>query len=288
MLWTLPLLILAVILMWGWVSSGLIIKMGRTPLDVSPRSFGYDFEPFKVVTEDDVELDGWFVPSKVKSKSTIIILHGWGANRSDVIPSTIFLGEHYNLAYFDFRNHGRSGGGETSLTCLEMKDYIAVAKYLKNHKTSETRLMAVFGFSMGGSVAITGTTKLPDIKAVIAESPFSSFNETVVRFAGLFYGIPRPVVPLTLIFTRLRLGFDPEECAPIYHVAKLSPRPLLLIQAGEDARMPPSEGKALFDAAKEPRELWLVPNTDHGSIQDKLPEDYKKKILGFYQKWLKN
>ena len=288
MIWAIPFILLFVVLLWGYLSSNLIIRNSRTPLEANPRTFGYDFEPFKTKTEDDVEIEGWLVPAKIKTKSAIVVLHGWGANRSDVVPSTIFLGQHYNLAYFDFRNHGLSGGNESSLTCSEIKDFIAVVKFLKNHKSPMCESIAVYGFSMGGSVAISGSVKIPDIKAVVAESPFSSFNGTVVRFAGLFYKIPAVAVPLTLIFTRFRLGFDPEECAPIYHISKISPRPLFLIQAGSDARMPVSEGKALFEAAKEPKEFWLVPDVDHGDIYKTAPQEYEKRILGFYRKWLKS
>ena len=288
MIWTIPFLLIFVVVLWGYLSSNLIMKIPRAPTEAIPRTFGYEFEPFSVQSEDDIPLEGWFVPAKKRSSTTLFVLHGWGANRSDVLPSTIFLGEHYNLVYFDFRNHGVSGGEESSLTCSEMKDFIAVVKYTKLNRAPMCRQMAVFGFSMGASVAIVGSTKLPDMQAVVAESPFASFNEIVSRFAERFYGIPRFIVPLTLIFTRMRLGFDPEECAPLYHVAKLSPRPLFIIQAASDASMPVSEGQGIYETAKEPKEIWIVPNADHGEVFEKTGVEYQKRILAFYQKWLKN
>ena len=288
MLWALPFLLLVFVGLWGYVSSNMIIKIPRMPPAANPKSFGYDFEPFSTLTEDEIKIEGWIVPSKTKTGSTIVVLHGWGANRSDVLLSTIFLAQHYHLVYFDFRNHGTSGGSETSLTCSEIKDFSAVIRFLKTEKKVYAENIAAFGFSMGAAVALSGAARIQDIKAVIAESPFSSFNDTVARFAGIFFGVPRFAVPLTLIFTRLRLGFDPEECSPIYHIAKISPRPVFIIQAGGDVRMPPSEGQSLFEMAREPKELWLVPQADHGTIFEKEPEQYQKRILGFYQKWLKN
>lgn len=286
MVWFFLLIVLAAIFFWGFVTSNLILKIPRLPLDANPKTFGHEYESFKIVTEDGVEIEGWFVPAKLKSEKTIVVLHGWGANRSDVLPSTIFLSSDYNMVYFDFRNHGRSGGNSTSLTCLEVKDFLSVVRYLKSEKREISKIIGVFGFSMGGSVAITGSSQVPEIKAVIAESPFSSFNRTVIRFAKLFYGIPSVFVPPTLIATRIRLGFNPEKCSPIYWVDKLSPRPLLLIQGEADQRMPVIEGQSLYDRAGEPKEIWIVPGADHGTIREDQTEQYQSRISQFFRKYL--
>lgn len=288
MSWVFLVLVLAAVTFWGFVTSNLILKIPRLPLDANPKSFGYEFESFKTLTEDGVEIEGWFVPAKKESKTSILVLHGWGANRSDVLPSTIFLTSDYNMVYFDFRNHGRSGGNKTSLTFLEIKDFLAVVNYLKNKKSPFAQNLGVFGFSMGGSVAISGSYQIPEVKAVIAESPFASFNSTVVRFAKLFYGIPSYFVPMTLVATRLRLGFDPEKYSPIYWVNKLSPRPLLIIQGGADPRMPISEGQSLYDKAGEPKEIWIVPGADHGTIREEKSEEYKTRIAQFFKRYLGN
>ncbi|MBI3012598.1 MAG: alpha/beta fold hydrolase [Elusimicrobia bacterium] len=283
-----PILFILLIIFWGFVTSNLILKIPRAPLDFNPKSFGFEFESFKTLTEDGIEIDGWFIPSKNKSQKTILVLHGWGANRSDAVSSTIFLAQNHNLVYFDFRNHGRSGGNKTSLTCLEIKDFESVVRYLKSQKPDQVKSLGIFGFSMGGAVAISGAAKIPEIQAVIAESPFASYKKSVYRFAKLFYGIPAIIVPITLYFARWRLGFDPEDCSPIYHVHKLSPRPLLIIQGGNDPRMPVSEGQSLYDKAGEPKEIWVVPGADHGGIHENDPKEYQRKILEFYKKWLKN
>lgn len=255
--------------------------------EFNPKSFGYFFESFATFSEDQIKIEGWFVPAKEKSSTVIFVLHGWGANRSDVLPKTIFLAKEYNLVYFDFRNHGSSGGNKTSLTCLEIKDFRAVVAFIEKEKKEFARRAGVFGFSMGGSVAITGGAELPQIQAIVAESPFSSYQETVYRFAKLFYKAPRMVVAITLCFIQARLGFDPEKWSPIYFVSKIAPRSLLIIQGGNDARMPVKEGQDLYNAAKEPKELWIVPGTDHGSISEKNPEEYQKKVLNFFENGFK-
>lgn len=286
MIWIILIILLVIFLLWGYYSSNLLFKIPRAPLDANPKTFGFEFESFKTKTEDGIQIDGWFVPAKQKTNAAIFVLHGWGANRSDVLGLTAFLGEKFNLIYFDFRNHGTSGSGKTSLTCAEIKDFKAVVKFIRKEKNGFTQRIGVFGFSMGGSVAISGSASIPEIKAVVAESPFSSFNGTVRRYAKVIFGLPQSSVPIALFFIRMRLGFDPEPCSPIYHAAKLSPRPLFIIQGGGDVRMPISEGQTLFDAALEPKEIWIVPQADHGGIRDLAQEEYHKRVFEFFNKWI--
>ena len=286
MIWAFPLLIIIVAFLWAYLSSNLIMQIPRFPIEAGPAAFGLEFEPFTVVTDDSVRIEGWFVPAKKPSTTTLFALHGWGANRSDVLAHTAFLGEKYNLVYFDFRNHGASGNALNSLTCSEISDFMTVARHVRKNHADKAKQMAVFGFSMGAAVAIAGAAKMPDIKAVVAESPFASFNETVVRFARHFYGIPRFIIPLTLWAVRLRLGFDPEDCAPLYHVDKLSPRPLFIIQGSNDQRMPVTEGQGLYETAREPKDIWVIQGADHGDAYDMAGPEYQKRILDFYAKWL--
>ena len=286
MIWALPFILLLVAALWAYVSSNLIMQIPRFPLEADPKKFGLEFEPFTVASEDGVRLVGWFVPAKRPSATTIFALHGWGANRGDALAHTFFLSEKYNLVYFDFRNHGDSGDALNSLTCSEIGDFMSVVKYAKKNRAASVEKMAVFGFSMGAAVAIAGSAKIQDIRAVVAESPFSSFNETVVRFARHFYGIPRFLIPFTLMAVRRRLGFDPEDCAPLYCEDKLSPRPLFIIQGAADQRMPVTEGRGIYETAREPKDIWVVPDADHGEAFDKAGPEYQKRILDFYAKWL--
>ena len=248
-----------------------------------PDLLGLPFENVSFPSTDGVPLKGWFIPAE-GSEKTIIVCHGWGAEMSNVLPSTAFLHKGgYNLFYFDFRNHGESGGTVSSIGPLESRDFEAAIQFLQKNKAGSVRWMGVFGLSMGGAVSLTMTAHKPILKAVVAESSFSSFNESVARYAKLFYGVPRiPLVPITLFFVRWRLGMDPEEFSPLHHIHRISPRPVLLIQGDEDIRMPPSEGRILYEKAREPKELWTVPGADHGEAHSKDPQTYERKVLEFY------
>lgn len=286
MIWSLALLAAALLVAWGWYSSGLLLSISRAPVDAIPASFGLPYEDVAFTSSDGVALAGWFIPAPSPSDVTLVVCHGWGANRSDVLPHTAFLRRGgYNLLYFDFRNHGESGGRRSSLLPMEIRDLEAAIRFLQEKRPEQARRIGLFGLSMGGAVSIVTAARRPEIGAVVAESPFTSFYGVVVRFAKLFYGVPRyPLVPVTLLFVRLRLGMNPEQDSPIRHVHRISPRPLFLIQGGRDVRMPSSEGEALFARAGEPKALWTVPGADHGESAEIAGKEYEDRILAFYQK----
>jgi dienelactone hydrolase len=59
-------------------------------------------------------------------------------------------------------------------------------------------------------------------------------------------------------------GFGPADLDPTRFIGALSPRPLLMINARHDVVVPASAAQALFDAAREPREIeWSDTGHDH-------------------------
>ncbi len=277
--------ITAFILLWGWYSSGLVMHLSRFPLHAIPATFGLPSETINFSSEDGVPLAGWFIEASPASDVTLIVCHGYGANRSDVLPSTHFLNKRggYNLLYFDFRNHGESGGNVTSLGALEQRDLRAAIAYLKKEKPAQCARLGLFGLSMGGSVALSVAAKTPSVAAVAAESAFSSYDEVIARFARLFYHVPRyPFIPITLTFVKLRFGFTPDSFSPIHSIDRISPRPVFLIQGDSDARMPVSEGEALYARAKEPKALWTVPGADHAQVAEVAGAEFERRLLEFF------
>lgn len=104
----------------------------RKPLDAWPDQYGLPYENVYFKTEDKVQLRGWFIPSAQYSNKTIILMHGWGMNRADILKNTYFLHDlGFNLFYFDFRALGESGGKTSSIGYLEIKDAAAAIRFLK-------------------------------------------------------------------------------------------------------------------------------------------------------------
>ena len=290
MILNIVILLVIFIFIWGWFSSSLILKVPKLSLEINPASFNLDFENTKFLTSDKIKISGWFIHSRSveKSDKTIIICHGWGANKSDVFPSTMYLiKQGFNLLYFDFRNHGKSGGNVSSIGKLESSDLTAAVEYLKKEKPEFSKKIGVYGISMGASVAILTAAEDERISALVVDSPFSSFNYIVVRYAKLFYKIPKyPLTPVTFLFAKIRLGFNPDDFSAVRHIKKISPRPIFFIHGANDERIPVAECKKLYNLAGEPKEFWSVPGADHMESHSKDPFEYERKVGEFFQRYL--
>ncbi len=281
------LVILSSVVIWGWFSSRLILNVPRLPDYATPKNIQRPFEEISFKSGNRL-IAAWFIPSKANhTEKTVIICHGWGASKGDLLLTTSFLLDHFNLLYFDFTNHGESGGNKTSMGKYEAEDIVSAVDYLKKYKKKESQNVGVYGFSMGASVAIYATSKDKRINALIAESPFYSFNEIVAHYAKTFLNMPpRPFADLAILFSAIRLGFFPEKYAPSKNVQNVSPAPILIIGASGDKNIPLHIVKKVFEKSSSPKELKIFESTGHGSTYSDHKEEYKNTLISFFKKHL--
>lgn len=270
--------------LWGWRSSSWVVRGEREPLTTTPRTFGFPFSNETFSSSDGTPLKAWFVPAASANDVTLVICHGWGANRSNILERTHFLRTrgNYNLFYFDFRNHGESGEGQTSLSRNEIDDLQRALAHLRSAHPAASVRVGLYGMSMGGAVALWVAARQTDVAAVAAESPYAVASEAVARYGRLFYRAPFWMSWITWAFVRARLGFNPDDAAPVRVIHRVSPRPLFLLQGGRDARTPPSEGQRLCAAARDPKILWTVPAADHGELAEVGGQEYQDRLLAFF------
>ena len=56
---------------------------------------------------------------------------------------------------------------------------------------------------------------------------------------------------------------DPVPLAPHEAVERIAPTPLLIVHGDADAFFPLEHAHQLFEAAREPKELWIEPGYGH-------------------------
>ena len=269
----------------AYLKSDSIIKPARMPLNILPEHFSLAYEPIQLRADDGVFLKGWFVPAvKAGSDKTIIICHGWGSNKGEILNDTHFLAEEgYNLFYFDFRASGESKGLISTIGYLEVKDFEAAYEFLKKYKSEESKHIGLLGLSMGSSVAIYAASKNKDIKCLVAENAFYSYTRVIANWSWLRMKMPYwPLVPITLFFVRIKLKADPDRYSPRYNIGNVV-KPILFVNAEHDDLVPIKDGKKLFDkCASEKKELWIVPGAVHAKCAEVSGENYRKKIINFF------
>jgi fermentation-respiration switch protein FrsA (DUF1100 family) len=65
-------------------------------------------------------------------------------------------------------------------------------------------------------------------------------------------------------------------------MAKLSPRPLLMIHGGSDTYIKPDMARKVFEHARPPKEFWLVEGAKHNQAIQVAGEEYQQRVLEFF------
>ncbi len=252
----------------------------------TPAGHGLAYEDVHFTTADGLRLHGWFVPAE-QPRGTVVFCHGHaGTPAPDLVYVPAFRARGYNVLLFDFRAHGQSEGRTTSLGYFERRDLEAAIGYLESRGIHRVGLL---GFSMGAAVAMSTAPDSPAVAAVVADCGFAELWHVAARGA-LDFGVPHALAGaigwLIVLMASLRLGAPLWTADPIRHVAKIAPRPLLIIQGGRDVFVPTHAARRLFDAAGEPKELWIVFEAQHRAVDRVVPGAYYERVLGFFDRWL--
>lgn len=272
-----------------WWGAGIILHPpAMSPMWIFPEQFGLRYEKVAFKTRDGLELRGWFIPSTTGEKRTIVMCHGWGDNKGELLKQTYFLNENggFNLLYFDFRSHGESEGEITTIGGLETIDFDAAIDWLRKAKPGLADSIGVFGLSMGAAVTVASLPKHPDLRCAVVESPFSDYRTVIKRWAWNNMKLPYyPLVALTLVILRSRVKdpeidrFNPVEAAP-----RIAPRPLFVIGGEFDRLMTPEDVRKVFEAAREPKQLWMVPEAWHAKCREAAGMEYDTRVTGFFSR----
>jgi alpha-beta hydrolase superfamily lysophospholipase len=251
------------------------LATGHTPLD--PPALAYHDVSF--TTADGLVLRGWHLPGQ--NGATVILVHGFARERGELLPEARWLVKQgYSALLFDSRAQGASDGAHISLGYLEALDIRAAVDFVLERSPGER--IGVMGYSMGAVAAIQAAAEDTRIQAVIAVSPFATLRASVDhRLARL-----RPLAPLITWWGERMTGLRLDDLRPVDVVAALSPRPILIMQAGGDKMVPPDSGRRLYEAAAAPKELWSVPGVAHVDFRQAVPEPYQRRMIDFFQRYL--
>ncbi len=188
----------------------------------------------------------------------MVIVHGAGsqkANHGDFGRACAAAG--WAALAYDQRGHGES---TDEMSPEALADVGRMARFLAAREGVDPERICVRGSSMGGFVAIHGAATSDSIAAVIAICPAG--EEHLLR--GLREG--------SLEFragdrARADLQAWLAEHDLRDAVALLGRKPLILIHAEGDERIPSGFSAELYERAAEPRKLVILPGGHHRSAQ---------------------
>jgi hypothetical protein len=102
---------------------------------------------------------------------------------------------------------------------------------------------------------VAHTAYRENIRALVVESAFSGYRRITREKLGDFW--------LTWPFQYPLSWTVSDEYNPSEAVARISPIPLLVIHGDRDPIVPVHHGQRLFELAREPKQLWIVPGGGH-------------------------
>ena len=267
------------------------VRPRRVPPQHTPDDVGItDWEEVRFPTPDGLQLAAWFVPPDPQSDgATLILLHGARNNREEMLLQAAMLHEHgYGALLLDFRAHGESEGTLSTLGYAEVEDLRGAVAYLQTRPEVNPERIGVVGNSMGGAVAIRGAARIPEIRVVVAQSAYTSVEDNVATAVRAFMRLPPGLfAPLVVWFGERETGLDIRQVRPIDDVARLAPRAILIVQGARDHAVPPENGIRLYEAAGQPKELYLVAGAGHGGFMRVAPQEYKSRVIGFLDRYLR-
>jgi pimeloyl-ACP methyl ester carboxylesterase len=217
-----------------------------------------------LVTQDGIPIDTVHLPGR--RELAIVMAHGF--TQSWQTPMVWKIAQRFNLAAgvvtFDFRGHGRSGGLST-LGDKEINDLDVAVHYARE---LGYKRIATVGFSMGSSVALRQGGLRGGVDAVVSVSgPGHWYYRGTEPMRRVHFAVERRVGRMFVRhFLKTRIapaGWDPVPLPPADAAARISPVPLLIVHGDKDGYFPPEHGRQLYESAREPRELWLLPGFGH-------------------------
>jgi len=246
----------------------------------TPEAVGLSVMPAEFTSSDGIPLRGWWNPGE-SSKPVIIFCHGLNRSRLELLERAAESSRRgYGVLLFDLRNHGESGRAYTTIGVHESRDVCAARKYVTEHAASRPQVM--WGVSMGASSAILAAEQCPGAAAIVSDSSFLSFRETIAHHVGLFFRLPAfPIANLIVAITEWRAGFDADDGDVEAAVRKID-LPILFIAGGADRRMPPALAERLMNASRNSgRKLLVIPGAGHGEAFARDRDTYLNSVFEF-------
>jgi uncharacterized protein len=216
-------------------------------------------------------IHGWWIPSRstYSAKSKVLLsFHGKGGNISTSSLSKAKELQRLGFSIFlvDYRGYGLSRGNFPSEKQV-YEDAELAWQYLVKSRQIPTSNIYIYGYSLGGAIAVNLAVNHPEAAALVVESSLTSMR--LVATNSAIYRL----FPLDLILT--------EKFDSLTKISQLKV-PLLVIHGTADEVIPFQMGKVLFNAAKVPKQIQLFPNGSH-AIATKDIHKYLETIKDFYQ-----
>lgn len=224
-----------------------------------------DMAVVNVETDDGLALTSWYAMPK-DGKPVILYFQGNAGTWADRdFKAAPLIKAGFGVWLTGYRGFGGNPGSPSEVGLYA--DARAALKYLEAKGIGPERIV-LYGESLGSGVATEVAATLAEAgtpaRGMILEAPLSSMGAAA---QGHY-----PFVPAKLL---VKDRYDNES-----KIGAIS-TPLLILHGDRDRVIPQSHGKALYNAAKQPKLAFWVSGGAHSNLYD---FGAGQKVLGFLEK----
>ena len=249
-----------------------------------PADLPFNVEEITFEGGDGLRMAGWKVPSQ--NGATIILLHGYGGNRTAMLwHAKRLVSAGYGVLMYDERASGESEGTRRSYGWEDPRDVQGAIRFIQTQSEDGPERIGIAGCSIGAQIALQSAGYEPEIEAVWADGPSS------LRAKDL-PSPKNPIVALIIIgnysldwMVELNLGM--EAPTPLVDtIGNIAPRPIMLIGGGKSQPWIGNEGEMMIPRyakfAGSNAQTWIIPEAVHCDGPARRPEEYAQRMIEFF------
>ena len=257
---------------------------GPASTAVGTLSTDFPAKPVQFPVNAEPPVHGWLVNGE-PGNGVVLLAHSIRSNRLEMLSRARFLKEQgYSVLLIDLQAHGESPGKRITFGARESESIAAAITFLR--ETFPHEKIGAIGVSLGAAAIVLAKHTIK-LDAVILESLHPTIEEAVENRLKLHFGeYGSALLPLILFQFSFYLDIPIDELSPITEIDNLN-TPLLLISGTNDAHTTLPETERLFAAAREPKEIWIIPGAGHFNMHSYAGKTYENRILDFLYQYLR-
>ena len=219
-----------------------------------------------------------------------ILFHGYkSSSLLDCSGGSYFADQlGHNAIVVDQRSHGQSDGTVITFGIKERKDCLCWIQYAIKRFGKDVPII-LSGLSMGAATVLMVTDlNLPEnVKGIIADCPYSSPKEIIMKVAKQMHFPPRLMLPFVWLGGFLFGHFNLFESTAIEAI-KNCEIPILILHGDADELVPCEMSQSMLTSGAKDITLETFAGAGHGLSYIVIPDKYEKVVLEFIDKCLDN
>jgi uncharacterized protein len=238
------------------------------------------------ISGSQARLHAWWIPAPTQQENFVLLadeptnvlaspkvmlyLCGVGRNMGDynyLARVSAFRQLGFSVLVFDYRRYGLSQGDFPNESQV-YQDSQAAWQYLRDVRRIPPEQIFIYGESLGGAIALDLAIRHPEAGGLIMQSSFTSMAEAVRHRAFL------QIFPINFLLS--------ERFDSLSKIQSLKV-PVLFLHGESDSVVPSEMSQRLYDAAPEPKQLFIISGADHVRIYQPGEQSYLKAIQKFVE-----